>query len=226
MFAHCIVLSLFVHFVFFQSIFDDPDVPIGKCFHMISACNAGNVFTIKEYLNSCGIVWYDSPTPTAWTEVIKVRHLRFIVAARLFDKKSHLLSNWLWFLNASQVCRQDPEGFWSENGWGAAWGDEPEGSEEGSVESDSDESFGSSDISSSDDEDSDSEISDEINTDEASSFGEDSEVDSEASMDSEELEQWAEEEDKKTKWKDDEPAKSKGGAPKGKAAAGSRFQKK
>ena len=209
--------SLFIS----QSIFDDPDVPIGKCFHMISACNASNVFTIKEYLNSCGIVWYDSPTPTAWTEVIKVRQL-------LCENVCTQLNEHIT-LNVLQVCRQDPEGFWSENGWGAAWGDEPEGSEQGSVESDSDESFGSSDISSSDDEDSDSEISDEINTDEASSFGEDSEVDSEASMDSEELEQWAEEEDKKTKWKDDEPAKGKGGAPKGKvgsSAASSRFQKK
>jgi hypothetical protein len=46
-------------------------------------------------------------------------------------------------------------------------------------------------------------------------------------MDSEELEQWAEEEDKKAKWKDDEPAKGKGSAPKGKAApSASRFQKK
>lgn len=183
--------------ILFKAIFDDPDVPIGKCFHMISACNAQNVFTIKEYLNSCSIVWYDSPAPVSWTEVIK-------------------------------VCRQDPEGFWSENGWGAAWGDEPEGSEEGSVASDSDQSFGSSDISSSEDDDSDSEISDEINTDDASSYGDDSEVDSEASMDSEELEQWAEEEDKKTKWKDDEPAKGKGAAAKGKAgpSAASRFQKK
>jgi nucleosome binding factor SPN SPT16 subunit len=56
---------------FAQAIFDDPDVPIGKCFHMISACNAQNVFTIKEYLNSCSIVWYDSPAPVSWTEVIK-----------------------------------------------------------------------------------------------------------------------------------------------------------
>ena len=55
-----------------QSIFDDPDVPVTKCFQMISACNAQNVFTIKEYLNSCGIVFYDCPQPVAWTEVIKV----------------------------------------------------------------------------------------------------------------------------------------------------------